>query len=68
MLNLANVVLLKHNMNTWAHTIYDQGVVFDPSKVTFMLSWPTPLNINELRGFQGIIESSSRIMGFWPNF
>lgn len=34
------------------HTIYDQGtVVSDPSKMTSMLSWPTPQSTNELRVF-----------------
>lgn len=37
------------------HIISDKGVSTDPSKISDMLSWPTPTAMIELRGFLGLI-------------
>ncbi|XP_024022962.1 uncharacterized protein LOC112092044 [Morus notabilis] len=36
------------------HVISTRGVSADPSKVEAMLTWPSPRNIRELRGFLGL--------------
>ncbi|XP_027118461.1 uncharacterized mitochondrial protein AtMg00860-like [Coffea arabica] len=36
------------------HTITDQGVSMDYSKVSSILQWPVPQSVKELRGFLGL--------------
>lgn len=37
------------------HIVSGQGVATDPSKIQSVLQWPTPKNVNQLRGFLGLI-------------
>ena len=37
------------------HLITDSGVAMDMDKAATMVSWPVPTNLNELRGFLGLI-------------
>ncbi|GJR62648.1 ty3-gypsy retrotransposon protein, partial [Tanacetum coccineum] len=36
------------------HIVSHEGVVVDPSKVTYIQEWPLPNNIRQLRGFLGL--------------
>lgn len=36
------------------HLISGEGVSMDPAKVEGVISWPTPMNVKELRGFLGL--------------
>jgi hypothetical protein len=43
-----------HSVDYLGHIISGDGVATDPSKISAILSWKTPTNITQLRGFLGL--------------
>lgn len=48
------------------HVISGEGVKVDPQKVVDMVDWPTPSNLQELRGFLGLTGYYRSYLLEWP--
>lgn len=50
----ANAIFFLSTIEHLGHFVSREGVQADPSKIKAMRSWPTPTNLNLLRGFLGL--------------
>lgn len=51
---LSNCKFATSSMEYLGHVITSEGVLPDNAKIEAITSWPTPLNIKQLRGFLGM--------------
>ncbi|KAJ9564989.1 hypothetical protein OSB04_000955 [Centaurea solstitialis] len=52
--NRKKCVFATQQVEYLGHTISDQGVAVDPSKIRSILDWPVPRNVKGVRGFLGL--------------
>jgi hypothetical protein len=38
------------------HVLFEEGVVVDPDKIRFIMDWPTPKDVSDIRSFMGLAE------------
>jgi hypothetical protein len=53
-LKLSKCIFAQQQLRYLSHIVSAEGVATDPSKTDDMLTWPTPTNTTELRGFLGL--------------
>jgi hypothetical protein len=53
-IKLSKCTFAQREIHYLGHIISEKGVGTDPSKVSAISSWPTPVNVKELRSFLGL--------------
>lgn len=53
-IKLSKCSFAKQKIQYLGHIISAEGIATDPTKVTAIVNWPTPLNVRDVRGFLGL--------------